>query len=168
MSFATYFLSKGCSPTQAEHLAAALLAAHPWLNFQDELSEELSEDLLGQCGDWWMVTNRSDLVDWYNLQVRKTVDDNQETASDDYGSLRNLLTQFGVEDAFGRGRFWLVADSFSTHKLVIVDCDKEPIQRVFMDALRSWLELHSRYSELSVRDVDGNVRHCIETTAHSR
>ena len=161
MSFVPFFLSKNVSLSDANRMAEELREECPWMDFTDEISESIALELLGSDDKlaWCHICTPEELVDWYNKEVRRLENEGnaESEANDAYGDLCTLIEQFGVEDAFGDGDFWVVADSFSTRAASVVWFHDSPLPSGLQEALVQWKLRHPRFVSVAVGDEDGTV-----------
>jgi len=147
----------GCDENSILKVVEILRAQCPWFWSNEEvdwsmgvelLKDELSSDLLN---DHCLIG----LVKWRNAAVR--AGGKNSLSDDDYNGLVAIVRRFGVENAFGEGDYWVVEDSLTTPDIFIVDFKKKIMAPEFKVALTHWIELHSRYTRISLVDEDGNV-----------
>ena len=162
MSFRPLFLSKGLGQSEASRLAAEVSQACPWLDFKDEVSESLADELLSSDGAaaWRSVVSVTELVEWYNGEVRhrRRPHGSSQPGVAAYADLCQVVSRFGTEDAFGDGDFWVVADSFSSSAPAVVSFQKSPLPEGLPDALKAWRSRHPEFDGVSIADEDGNLK----------
>lgn len=79
-----------------------------------------------------------------------------------YSELCSLVSNFGVEDAFGDGDYWVVADSLSTADVSIVKYEGSDVEPDLQVALKEWLSARPGFSSVSVINEDGDVLFCVQ------
>jgi hypothetical protein len=160
--FTSFFVTKGLNKADADHLSAEIQNTHPWLDFKDELSELLAAELFDSDFDltWQKIASQTELVDWYNKEVRRLqkMDQSTCTSDDAYTDLCRVVSCFGKEDAFGEGDFWVVSDSFSELSPSIIAYQLVfPLDKLQM-ALHAWKGRHPTIKSVSIIDEDGTLK----------
>ncbi|HET9644565.1 MAG TPA: hypothetical protein VFP68_14705 [Burkholderiaceae bacterium] len=158
--FVDLFESKGISRKAAADLSEQILQLCPWLNTEEEVSEEIGIDLLREVLDqrWLNSVGAEEIIRWHNASVQRAHDNkNRRAGRDPYGDLCTLISKFGVEDAFGEGDYWVVVDSFSTRDVSIVKFADSDVAPELQAALRRWLSESGDLLAVSVIDEDGNL-----------
>lgn len=104
------------------NFAAILQAECLWLDGEEEVSEELGPELLAGYRDQAPLSLEQInlFFDTHNAIVRSHSNLNEVIRSQAYAEVLTLLAEFGREDAFGGGDFWLVSDSFSERVPTVV------------------------------------------------
>ena len=161
MSFFPFFLSKNVSLSDANRMAEELREECPWMDFTDEISESIALELMGSDDKlaWRQICTVEELVDWYNSEVRRLENDENAVseANDAYDDLCALIEQFGVENAYGDGDFWVVDESFSTRAASVVWFHDSPLPSGLQEALAQWKLRHPRFVSVAVGDEEGTV-----------
>lgn len=162
-SFVQLFTGKGLSGSKATEAAHRLISDCPWLLSGEEISEEIGSDLIKEAVDpsILLLVSADELIAWHNGSIRmgRAVGADKNSA---YSSLRSLVAGFGVESAFGDGDYWVVSDSFSTEKAIVVKFG-EPILRSDLKAsMDDWLNSQEAMSSISVMTQEGDAIFFIE------
>lgn len=163
MPFRIFFMARGLGGAEARRLSAELAENHPWLDFSDEISETIGEDLLASDEglSWRTVASAAELVSWYNSEVRRRRRGGRQDvveANDAYSDLCKVISGFGKEDAFGEGDFWVVSDSFSGPNPAIISFRSTPLPAGLPGALLEWKQRHPNIESVSVLDEDGEPK----------
>jgi len=133
--------------------------ACPWLDGSSEVSEELAEELLSEVLESFGLRNElQDFVQSYNEHVRVTCGVDDPTREEAYVAMRRVLDQYGRNDAFGEGDFWLVEDSFSTEApCIVVTRPTFRLPAIALPELARAAGLCSSFLVVHVNDAEGTI-----------
>lgn len=101
-------------------LAHELVVECPWLDGEEEVSEELGPELLAEQVRRFNLSRKQvdQFLSGYNNRVRSFNNPQENLQSEAYAAMANALADHGREGV--GGDFWLVADSFSTATPTII------------------------------------------------
>lgn len=161
MKFQDFFLSKNIPLEQAAAFSLQLEENCPWLDFEEGVSEPIAEELISDAfkENWPAGIPVYEFVNWYNDKVARLT----EYASPDeiaaaYTELCDVAAEFGKEDAFGGGDFWIVSDSFSHSAPSIVWYSELRDPKGLANALLAWKRRHPLFYGLKVIDREGDEK----------
>lgn len=163
--FVQLFESKGFSTDEAIDLSARLVQLCPWLEVDDEIAEDLGCELLRDALDPSLldIVDCDELIRWHNSDIRRRQTGMSKSHRlNAYSELCSLVSNFGVEDAFGDGDYWVVADSLSTADVSIVKYEGSDVEPDLQVALKEWLSARPGFSSVSVINEDGDVLFCVQ------
>lgn len=134
----------------------------PWIGGSDEVAESIGVDLLTDAlAD--RDTRQLDLpaiVRWHNDNVRRLEEElsgGPGAWEEAHSSLREIVGRYGIEDAFGDGDYWVVADSLSSNQPSIVKFEGRSIPQQLQRELTDWLKVHAQFKGVSVTTEDGDL-----------
>lgn len=152
-------VSHGFSADESKDVAELLTHECPWFGGDDEVSEDIGVDMLGDAlpPKVSSLIELSRLLAWHNKNARNRDDSDVEVANAAYAALVQTVSRFGVEDGLGSGDFWVVEDSFSGPCATVVTFKPSPFPTGLKEALMEWLSGQSAVKKIALVNRDGDV-----------
>jgi hypothetical protein len=160
MSVTATFFRRWCAEQGADpQFAEVLLEECPWLDGRSEINDELADQLLFEpFATGGLRQHLPAFVKAYNEFVLESSGVRHPAREAAYAAMCRVLEGFGQNGAFGESDFWLVDDSFSFEKpMVVVVNSRFRFPDEVLEQLSRAAAACPFFSEVVIGDGEGNV-----------
>ena len=159
------FARAGISREKAAEYASRVHEACPWMAPDQEIAPSIGVELLKDSLDAEILSkvDARSIIDWHNtaVQARHEVNlgfDSQEL----YAEVCRIVGEFGTEDAYGEGDFWVVDESFATKDLAVIQYKTRVVDPALQRRLSEILRLNPMVNTITVLNKLGDVLYSAE------
>ena len=154
------FVSRGLSRERAAEFASRIHECCPWMTPDEEIAREIGIELLMDSldGELLNVVDPESVIDWHNAAVRARHETYLGFDEDElYAEMCRLISNFGVQDPYGEGDYWVADESFSTKDLVVTQFKSRVVVPELRLRLDDFLAGNPAVGSLTVVDRFGDV-----------